>query len=66
MFLFDSHPGILITAAFMAPFVCAAWLYHDATLRKSRQPPSLWALLGFIGGVGAVLVWLVMRPKRAD
>ena len=64
--LFDAYPGVFLGAAFLTPFVSGAWLYHDATLRQpTKHPPALWGVLGLLCGVGAVLVWLVMRPKRA-
>ncbi len=46
---------------FILQLVIAYWMYKDA--KKRGEEEVLWLLVGLVGGVVGLIIWLIVRPN---
>jgi len=54
--------GLAVLVGLIIQIVIIVFLYKDAQARN--QQGALWAILGFLFGWIALVVWLIIRPKQ--
>ena len=50
----------LIIIPLVIQFVIAYWMYKDAKKRGEKE--VLWLIVGLVGGIVGLVIWLLVRP----
>jgi hypothetical protein len=53
---------LAVVVGLVIQIIIIVFLYKDAQARS--QSGALWAILGFLFGWVALVVWLIIRPKQ--
>jgi Na+/H+-dicarboxylate symporter len=54
--------GLIILVSLAIQIAIIVFMYRDAEARG--QSGALWAILGFLFGLLALIIWLIIRPKQ--